>query len=142
VKTEPVTVKHIEALAARDAIGAKAILETRGYLDKLLAAGPSLAGISDEGVIATMGIAEDQLHAGVFRCWAVTDPKLTSKYFLSVCYAMRQFLKDNPRRRVETVVQLGNKQGVRWVEALGFRNPRLMSNFNEQGSAWLYELVN
>ena len=110
-----------------------------GYFEGLVAHGDALAGVVDEGVIAAMGMIEQ--NPGNWRCWAVTHPVLTPKYLVVVCKAMRRFMGGHRARRIETVVMRDNSCAERWVKLLGFRNPHLMTAFNENGDAWLYELV-
>ena len=130
----PLEPEHLAALHDK---WADEILRVEAYF-AALKKGPNFAGVLDDGqVVGVMGMVEQ--NPGNFRCWAITDDKLLPRYLAVVCKHMRRAMRG--LRRVETVVQEGNEAACRWVELLGFGNRHLMSNFNEFGNAWLYELV-
>lgn len=109
------------------------------YLDDLIKHGPAMAGVVDEGVVAAMGMVKQS--ESNYRCWAVTDRRLTSRYLIRVCRAMRFFMDKQNANRIETIVQVGNACGEHWVRLLGFTEPHLMRRYNQYGDAYLYERI-
>ncbi len=128
---------HLEAMLKRG-VTVEPLLERADYVETLAING--FAGIVDEGVVACMGVCEQ--NPGNFRCWAFTDDKLASRYFLQICKLMRAWLRQFDARRIETVVYMGNLRGHRWVtEILGFETEGIMRKFGDGGDAMLYSRI-
>ena len=137
MQIEPLKPWHMKALEAQ---GVKEAKPTYAYLNSLMVP-PSFAGVVDAGVVCAMGMVEQ--NPGNWRCWAITDPKLTRRHFIALNKAMRAFLTEFRKPRIETIVLVGNRAGERWAELHGFVRPRdPMHNYCEHGHAWLYEKVN
>lgn len=137
---EPLHPTHMLALEEQGAEGAAPIMRRPGYLKALLANGPAFAGIVDEGVVAAVGMGEQ--NPGNFRCWAITDRKLASRHFLAVNKGIRAFFAESRAPRIETVVFIGNVAGHRWVtRILGFTPEGVMRRFHEGRDAMLYSRI-
>lgn len=134
----------MEKLRAQGVADAVPILERDGYLDHLMAF-VAFAGVVDEGVVCAAGMVPvhaPKVHA--LRCWAVTDPQLTSEHFLAMCLAIRRYFKRfDGSVAIETVVEQDNARGMRWVEnILGFGSPIPHTAIRPDGSecqALVYE---
>lgn len=99
------------------------------------------AGVAPEGVAAIMGVCEQ--NAGNWRCWAHTDPVLARRYFVPIVKRMRTWLAEFHVPRIETVVLVGNMQGLRWTrDVLGFKQEGIMRNAFYGADAWLLSRVN
>jgi hypothetical protein len=131
--------EHLEALDRQGTTAAGWILAKPGYVEALMEH-PAFAGLVPEGVIAAVGMVEQ--NPGNFRCWCVSDGRLMSRHFLEANHAIIKFFRESKARRIETVVQADNSAGHRWVQRiLGFSNGFPMQAFNEDGTAWLYERI-
>jgi hypothetical protein len=128
---------HLFALEKQGSKDATDVLRLEGYLESLMVHGPTFAAIVKEGVVAAMGMIEQ--NEGNFRCWAITDNVLARKYLITLTRAMAYFMDRTPHRRIETIVQAENTAGHRWVKLLKFGNQFIMHNFNHLGDAYLYE---
>ena len=97
-----------------------------GLFDALAPLGWS--GIVTDGIVASVGVY--QVEAGVYRCWAFTDDRLASRYFLPLCKATRAWLGEFRVARIETMVRVGNIRGLRWTrDILGFRQEGILYNW-------------
>jgi hypothetical protein len=131
--------EHIVRLHWQGAAAAGWILGKSGYVEALMEH-PAFAGIVPEGIVAAVGMVEQ--NSGNFRCWCVSDGALMSRHFLVVNHEIIKFFRESKARRIETVVQADNATGHRWVQRiLGFSNGFPMQAFNEDGTAWLYERI-
>jgi hypothetical protein len=137
VKIEQLTRAHVETLAAQ---GVEEAQEALAYIQKTIDGGPAFAGLVDEGVAACVGLYP--INEYTYRCWALTDPKLASRHFLSLNKAMRAWFIESRIPRIETTVSRGNVKGHRWVtKILGFGLEGIMHNFYQGHDAGLYARI-
>lgn len=139
MRTETLKREHVERLAEQGCEVGE-LLTKPDYLRDLLAVGPGFAGVVDDGVVGILGMCE-QLPDN-YRCWAHTDRELASRHFVALNRAMRAFLTEFRKPRIETVVFVGNEQGRRWAELHGFQQEGVMRNYHAGFDAWLYARIN
>lgn len=140
MRTEKLQRWHMEKLRDQGVVDAANILARGGYMEMLMEH-IGWVGVVDDGVVCAVGMV--RMEAGHLRCWAVTDPDLTSRNFLLVCKGIRRFLRTVHNEHIETVVEVGNIYGMRWVEnVLGFHDPKPITTVRPDGSecaAMVYE---
>lgn len=137
MKIEELQPWHLEKLGRQ---GVSEAHDAVKFCERMKESGPSFVGWVDEGVVACVGLM--CLSPGVYRCWALTDPVLAPKHFLSLNKAMRAWFAEQRIPRIETTVLKGNIAGHRWVtELLGFEMEGVMFNFYQGYDACLYARV-
>ena len=102
----------------------------------LLVGENSFTGISDDGeVLGSAGII--QLGVNRWVAWALLS-ETTGKHMLSITRAIKDFLNNNPKPRVETHVRHDFPQGHKLMKVLGFENetPNGMKNYGEEGMTY------
>lgn len=102
-----------------------------GVVESLAAAGQSFTAIEGDQVIAIAGIAIQ--WEGRAIAWALISED-AGKHFLAIHRAVKGFLDQADIRRIEAFVDSDFKQGMKWIEMLGFENEGLMRKFSIIGN--------
>lgn len=103
-------------------------------LSDLAEAGMAWTAEHDGEVLAIWGVSPE--WEGRATCWAVVG-KNAGRHFVSIHRECVRFLDRMPFRRIETQVDVGFREGVRWMKMLGFEMEAYLRAFRPDGADML-----
>jgi hypothetical protein len=98
---------------------------------------PAFMACDGDTVIAAAGIIPQ--WQGCAIAWSTLAGNIGGARMLAVHRAVRRYLDECGIRRVEMLVAMGHKKGVRWARMLGFECESLQhAKLPNGGDAWLF----
>ena len=92
--------------------------------------GPGFTGVVGGKVVGMAGIIHH--WEGRAEAWCVLNAGMGG-YLVDVTRAVRDFLANDPTRRIETVVRANFRQGLRWAQMLGMKEEGYMVSYLPTG---------
>jgi RimJ/RimL family protein N-acetyltransferase len=137
---QQLTPAHAKAIGIQKAqLSVGVLLETEGYVESLISAGPAYACLADNKVIAMAGVS--MFWKGRGHAWA-TIADNGRPYLKAITKEVLNFLKFTSISRIETSVDCRFEAGHKWAQMLGFEKEGTMRSWGPNGENYdLYSRV-